>query len=150
MKNKKFILFLPFVLLVLIFGASSIPNLGNIPLARALFFKILAHISAFTVLTFSIIAAIETYLPKTEKSDFLEILLLTITIIIIVFVVALLSEYYQALIPGRGVSLKDIGFDTIGILLAVGAWHIIKALQKINLSGLFLYFLAWLSDFLPF
>lgn len=125
---KKIEKFVPLFLVIwigVIFSFSSIPNItSRVPLTRALGFKMAAHISVYAVLTLLFIMGARAFFQiKASKA--------LIWAVSIAFLCALLNEYYQKVfIPTRGGCLRDVGIDSIGILIAVGAWFVIKIRKK--------------------
>ena len=107
---KKFYkLWLPVVVWAgLIFVLSSIPNLKT-DLEQDFILRKIAHIVEFAILTFLLYRATTKEEFKTKRA------------IICSFVIALFyafsDEYHQSFVLGRHPSLKDVGIDSIGILL---------------------------------
>lgn len=94
----------------LIFVFSSIPNLKT-GLEQDFLLRKIAHIVEFAILTFLLYRATTKEGFKTKRA------------IIYSFIVALFyafsDEYHQSFVLGRHSSLKDVGIDSIGILLMV-------------------------------
>jgi len=113
---KKFYKFwLPVVVWAgLIFVLSSIPNLKT-DLQEDFLLRKIAHIVEFAILTFLLYRATTKEGFKTKRA------------IIYSFVVALFyafsDEYHQSFVLGRHSSLKDVGIDSIGILLMTVFWY---------------------------
>lgn len=117
---KKFVPLFLIIWIGVIFGLSSIQNISRIiPLTRTLTFKMVAHISVYTILTFFLIVIARAFWPKAR---FMVALIMAAST---AFIIALSNEFYQIFIPTRGASLRDVGFDSMGILIAAGAWSII-------------------------
>ncbi|MBP7842613.1 VanZ family protein [Candidatus Woesebacteria bacterium] len=75
-------------------------------------FKKLAHITVYLVLYLLVVhAVISTISEKRPKT----ILLLPIFICLIY---AISDEFHQSLVPGRYATLRDIGYDSLGIGIA--------------------------------
>lgn len=105
---KKFIFLV--ICIGVLFGSAVIPN-PNLDFK----IKVIGHILGYAILTFSLIVVFKSKISKV----------LIVAVPIALFF-ALSTEGLQLLIPTRGGSLRDIGIDSIGILIAVGVWFLIK------------------------
>lgn len=124
-KIKKFAPLFLIIWIGLILGLSSIPNMtSRVPLTRAFGFKMVAHISAYAVLTFLLITGVG-FLFRLKANKAL------MWAVFFAFLCALLNEYYQKVfIPTRGGRLRDVGIDGIGILITAGIWAIFKIKKR--------------------
>jgi len=91
-----------------IFILSSIPSLKS-GLEQDFILRKIAHILEYTILTFLLFRAFKFEGLKSGKAIILSML--------IAFFYALSDEYHQTFIFGREGRIKDIGFDSIGILI---------------------------------
>ena len=96
-----------------IFWLSSLPNLES-GLEQDFALRKIAHILEYAILTFLLIRAI--FALGWKKA--------VIYSVIFAFFYALTDEYHQTFIFGREGSLKDVGIDTIGILIIGLIWYI--------------------------
>ena len=97
-----------------IFYLSSIPDLKS-ELEQDFILRKIAHILEYAILSFLLLRAIGI------QSDIKKTALLSIIISILY---AVSDEYHQSFVLGRKGSLKDIGIDSIGILITTGIWYI--------------------------
>lgn len=104
-----------------IFTLSSIPDLES-GLKQDFILRKIAHILEFAILTFLIFRGL--------KQENLNIKKIAIYSIIFAIFYALTDEYHQAFILGREGSLKDVGIDSIGILIAGLIWYYKKRGNK--------------------
>lgn len=92
----------------LIFWLSSIPNLES-GLKQDFILRKIAHVLEYAILTFLLFRATRIDEPNIKKAIIFSI--------IITLFYALTDEYHQAFVFGRQGTLKDIGIDSIGIIL---------------------------------
>jgi VanZ family protein len=114
--NKFLKFWLPVILWAgIIFWLSSIPDLES-GLKQDFILRKIAHILEFAFLTFLLLRAIsaEVVLPKR----------IVIYAVIFALFYALTDEYHQSFVLGRQCSLKDVGIDSIGILITGLVWYI--------------------------
>ena len=100
----------------LIFYLSSIPDLkSNLPAIWDLILRKIAHILEFYILFLLFTRALDwpKKLRPRRTSLWLEKLFWDVIFSIIY---AFSDEYHQKFVHERGCSLKDVGFDTIGVL----------------------------------
>lgn len=76
------------------------------------FIKKTAHVIEYVILYWLVWRAASNKGKITHQSLFLKVLLVTV-------LYALSDEWHQTLIPGRTGTLRDVGFDTIGMLLSL-------------------------------
>lgn len=105
---KKFIFLI--ICIGVLFGSAVIPN-PNLSFK----IKVIGHILGYAILTFSLIVVL--------KSKIRKVLVVAVPIALSC---ALLTESLQIFVPTRGASLRDMGIDSIGILIAVGVYCISK------------------------
>ena len=98
-----------------IFFLSSIPDLKS-GLKQDFILRKIAHMLEFAVLTFLFLRALSQEKLNTKK-------LVIYSIIFSVFY-ALIDEYHQTFISGRQGALRDVGIDSIGILIVSLIWYI--------------------------
>jgi len=98
-----------------IFYLSSIPDLKS-ELEQDFLLRKIAHILEFAILTFLLIRAFAKQGLNNEK--------IAIYSIIFAIFYALTDEYHQTFVLGRQGTLKDIGIDSVGILLMSLVWYI--------------------------
>jgi len=98
----------------IIFTLSSIPNLES-GLKQDFFLRKIAHILEYAILTFLLFRAGISAGWQIKKAIFFSI--------IIAFLYALSDEYHQTFVFGRKGRLKDVGFDSIGILITGLVWY---------------------------
>ena len=113
---KKFVIFwLPVILWAgVIFYLSSIPDLKT-DLDQDFLLRKIAHVVEYMILTFLIIRGL-----KKEK---LSIKKIAIYSLIFAIFYALTDEYHQSFVLNRYGTLKDVGIDSIGILIASLLWY---------------------------
>mgnify|MGYP001606221535 CR=1 FL=1 len=92
-----------------IFIFSSIPNLKT-DLKEDFLLRKIAHMLEFAILTFLFFRAL--------SKENLNIKKIIIYSIIFALFYALTDEYHQTFIQGRQGALRDVGIDSIGILIA--------------------------------
>ena len=92
----------------IIFWLSSIPDLES-GLKQDFILRKIAHILEFAILTFLFFRAL-----KQEKISLSKALIFSI---IFSLFYALSDEYHQTFVLGRQGTLKDVGIDSIGILI---------------------------------
>jgi len=114
---SKFIKFwLPVIVwMIVIFTFSSIPDLKS-GLKEDYILRKIAHMIEFAILTYLLFRAIKIDDPKIKKA-------IIYSLIIAVFY-ALTDEYHQSFVFGRQCSFKDVGIDSIGILIGAGLCYI--------------------------
>ncbi len=112
--KKVLIAYLPptmWAALIFIFSSQSILP-GFEESALNFIFKKLAHISVYLVLYLLVVhAVISTISEKRSKT----VILLPICICLMY---AVSDEFHQSLVPGRYATLRDIGYDSLGIGIA--------------------------------
>ena len=105
--------FLVFLWAGLIFFLSHQPDLSSgLPKIWDFFLAKSVHILEYAVLTFLLIRTLQEYQLSKRK--------VLISAIILAILYALSDEYHQSFILGRESSFRDIGIDSLGVLLA--AW----------------------------
>ncbi len=112
--KQAIIAYLPPILwaiLIFIFSAQSLLP-GFEESAYDFIFKKLAHISVYLVLYLLVLQAVITTI--TEKQPKMRLLLP----IFICLLYAASDEFHQSLVPGRYATLRDIGYDGLGISIA--------------------------------
>lgn len=114
---KKFLkLWLPVIVWAgIIFYFSSIPDLKS-GMEQDFILRKIAHILEYAILTFLLFRAL-----AREKINFVKTLILAV---IIAFLYSLSDEYHQTFVQGRQGSFKDVGIDSVGILLMAWLWYI--------------------------
>lgn len=113
--KKFFKLWLPVLIWAgIIFALSSIPSLES-GLEQDFILRKIAHILEYAVLTFLLFRAIKTGRLNTKRA--------IIYSVIFSLFYALSDEYHQTLVIGREGSLKDVGIDSIGIILTSILWY---------------------------
>src|SRR4030042_1745839 len=114
--NKFLKFWLPLILWMgVIFFFSSVPDLKS-GLKDDFILRKIAHIIEYAILAFLFIRAL-----KQEKTGFAKTLIFSI---ILSLFYALSDEYHQTFVLGRHGSFKDVGIDSIGILLIGLVWYI--------------------------
>lgn len=98
----------------IIFCLSSIPDLKS-GVEQDFILRKITHILEYAILTFLLFRAL-----VKEKISFIKTLILAV---IITFLYSVSDEYHQTFVLGRQGSLKDIGIDSIGILLMAWLWY---------------------------
>ena len=78
--------------------------------------SIAAHIFEYAILYFLVFRAVNSSIVKRKSNWFLPF--------VFCLLYALSDEFHQKFIPGRTATIKDIGFDFIGMLLSF--WQIKK------------------------
>ena len=106
---------------VLIFILSSIPNLKT-GLKEDYILRKIAHMVEFGILTFLLLRAIR--LDKSAQGRSASGGKAIIFAVIIALFYALTDEYHQSFVFGRQCSFKDVGIDSIGILISAGLCYI--------------------------
>ena len=91
-----------------IFTLSAIPNLKT-NLEQDFLLRKIAHMVEFAILTLLLYRAIKNEGHKINKA--------IIYSLIIAFFYAFSDEFHQLFVRGRHGSLKDVGIDSIGILI---------------------------------
>lgn len=114
---KKFLKFwLPVIVWMgVIFIFSSIPNLKT-NLKEDYILRKIAHMIEFGILTFLFFRAIRLDEPKLKKA--------IVFAVIIALFYAFSDEFHQLFVVGRQCSIKDVGIDSIGILISAGLCYI--------------------------
>ena len=122
--NKFIIFWVPVLIWVgFIFWLSSIPDLKS-GMEEDFILRKIAHILEYAILTFLLFRALSAQgRPASggEKISFVKTLILAV---IIAFLYSISDEYHQTFVQGRQGSFKDIGIDSVGILLSAGLWYI--------------------------
>ena len=108
----------------IIFWLSSIPDLES-GLEQDFILRKIAHILEYAILTFLLLRVFSTQGPMTRDScrSGLTSKILMLAIIFALFY-ALTDEYHQTFVFGRQGTLKDVGIDSIGILIMGLIWYI--------------------------
>jgi len=105
--------FLVFLWAGLIFFLSHQPDLNSgLPKIWDFFLAKSAHILEYAILTFLLMRALQKYQLSKRK--------VLILAIILAIGYAFSDEYHQSFILGRESTIRDIGIDSLGILLV--AW----------------------------
>lgn len=113
--RKFFVFWLPVIVWMgIIFWLSSIPSLES-GLKQDFILRKIAHILEYAILTFFLLRAF-----RSETGQSIKVVGLTI---IFSFFYALSDEYHQSFVFGRQCSFKDVGIDSIGILLTSLIWY---------------------------
>lgn len=114
---KKFLKFwLPIIAWMgVIFTLSSIPDLKT-DLKEDFVLRKIAHISEFAILTFLLFRAIIIDRPKINKA--------IIYSLIIALFYAFSDEFHQSFVKGRECSFRDVGIDSIGVLITISLCYI--------------------------
>jgi len=112
--NRKFKLWLPVLVWAgIIFTFSSLSINQPAPFNWLDFIvKKTAHVTEYAIFYFLVWRGWSNAGRFTDKSILWKSLLVTL-------IYALSDEWHQTIIPGREGTLRDIGFDTIGMLLAL-------------------------------
>lgn len=112
--REKLKLWLPaLVWAVVIFTLSSMEINKEVPFSWSDFVvKKTAHVVEYAILYFLLWRAISNRGEKADKKIFYQVLALTIFY-------AFTDEWHQTFVPGRGGTLRDVGFDSIGAMLAM-------------------------------
>jgi len=114
--NRFLKFWLPLILWMgVIFFFSSLPDLKS-GLKDDFILRKIAHILEFAFLTILLIRAI-----KRENLSIKKVIIFSL---IIALFYALTDEYHQTFVLGRQGSFKDVGIDSIGILLIGLVWYI--------------------------
>ncbi len=114
-KRKFFKFWFPVLIWALvIFILSSIPNLQS-GLEQDFVLRKIAHILEYAILNLFLIRAF-----TAEGLDYKKAIIFS-TIVAILY--ALSDEYHQTFVFGREGKLKDVGIDSIGILLSDLIWY---------------------------
>ena len=106
-----------------IFILSSLPNLKS-GLEQDFILRKIAHILEYAILTFLLFRAGISAGWQIKKAIILSI--------IIAFLYALTDEYHQTFVSGRQGRLKDVGFDSIGVLIVSLVWYYKNVKLKIK------------------
>ena len=103
----------PMLWALLIFFLSAQSGLPSFTVSGYDFiFKKLAHITVYAVLFLLLHRAHRLTSPKaTTHAEWLIPFLITL-------LYAVTDEYHQSLVPGRTATLRDIGYDSLGISIA--------------------------------
>jgi VanZ family protein len=114
---KKFLKFwLPVIAWMgIIFIFSSIPDLKS-GLEEDFILRKIAHVTEFAILTFLLFRAIIIDKPKINKA--------IIYSLIIALFYAFSDEFHQSFVKGRGCSFRDVGIDSIGVLITISLCYI--------------------------
>lgn len=125
--NKFFKFWLPVIVWTgVIFVLSSIPDLES-GLKQDFILRKIAHILEYAILTFLLLRAFSAHGGLQQKSG----QLLIFSIIFALFY-ALTDEYHQTFVIGRQGTLKDVGIDSIGILIMGLVWYIKNRKTKVG------------------
>lgn len=116
--NKFFKYWLPALVWAgFIFWLSSIPNLKS-GLEQDFILRKIAHILEYAILTFLFLRGISAYSrPAVGWKK------IVISSIVFSLFYALADEYHQTFVFGREGSLKDVGIDSVGIILTSILWY---------------------------
>lgn len=87
----------------LIFGLSSIPDLGTGPGTWDLVLRKIAHAAEYAVLALLLLRAVERKGPAAA----------------VAIAYAASDEIHQAFVPGRQAALRDVFIDAAGVLLGI-------------------------------
>ncbi|MBA7689010.1 hypothetical protein ES703_97502 [subsurface metagenome] len=113
--NKFIVFWLPVLVWAgFIFWLSSIPDLKT-DLEQDFLLRKIAHILEYAILCFLLIRALVKEKLSNKK--------IAIYSIIFAIFYALSDEYHQTFIQGRQGSFKDIGINSVGILLMAWLWY---------------------------
>jgi VanZ family protein len=113
--NKFFKYWLPALVWAgVIFWLSSVPDLES-GLEQDFILRKIAHILEYAILTFLFLRAL--------AKENLSIGKIVISSIVFSLFYALTDEYHQAFVFGRESSLKDVGIDSVGIILTSILWY---------------------------
>ncbi len=114
---RKFLKFwLPVIVwMAVIFTLSSIPDLKS-GLKEDYILRKIAHALEFAILTYLLFRAIKLDEPRTKRA--------VIFALIIALFYAFSDESHQLFVKGRQCSIKDVGIDSIGILISAGLCYI--------------------------
>lgn len=105
-----------------IFFLSSQPELkSDLPQSWDFFFRKIAHMIEYGILTYLLFRAFKGYNLNARKSLILAI--------IFSFLYAISDEYHQSFILGREGTARDVAIDSIGII-AASLWIKRKKLNK--------------------
>lgn len=112
--KQKLNLWLPVLIwAAVIFTFSSLPINQPAPFSLTDFIvKKTAHMTEYAILYFLVWRALSNRGTIKDKSLLWKILIVTI-------LYAASDELHQTLIPGREGTLRDVGFDTIGMLISL-------------------------------
>jgi VanZ family protein len=81
------------------------------------FFKKLAHVTVYAVLFTLIHRGFRLILPQYFHSKYPTAHWLIPVVVVAIY--AITDEFHQSFVPGRYATLKDIGFDLLGVLIAL-------------------------------
>ena len=98
-----------------IFYLSSIPDLES-GLKQDFILRKIAHILEYAILTFLFLRALAKESLSVKK--------IAVFSLFFSLFYALSDEYHQTFVFGREGSLKDVGIDSIGVLLMSLVWYI--------------------------
>ena len=100
----------------IIFHLSSQPVLPGSTVAwMDFFFKKIAHITVYGVLFYFVVRAEQLRSPKIQKKPLTRTILFAL---LWCFTYSILDEYHQSFTPGRHPSMRDIGYDMLGVCIA--------------------------------
>ncbi|MFC1627173.1 VanZ family protein [Patescibacteria group bacterium] len=113
-KRERFRLWVPVMIWAgVIFSFSSMRINGNVEFSWTDFVvKKTAHVIEYAVLYWLLFRAISL------KGKFIERKYFAVTLVIAIFY-ALSDEWHQTFVPGREGTLRDVGFDTLGMLMSI-------------------------------
>ena len=83
----------------------------------------LGHIPAYGLVTFLWISSF----PAWENGKRYSMVIGFVLVGLVLFGIS--DEIHQSFVPGRMPSIMDLGFDTIGILSGLGAFHAVKRMR---------------------
>lgn len=80
-------------------------------------FKKTAHMFVFAVFYILVWRAVQRSLqPKSQPVEWLLPMIICLSY-------AVLDEFHQSMTPGRSATLRDVGYDTLGMLIAYLWWY---------------------------
>lgn len=111
---QKWRLWIPvLVWLGVIFGLSSVPINHQAQFSWSDFiFKKTAHVGEYAILYFLVWRAASQRGKKIDAKVFIGSLIFSL-------IYSLSDEWHQTMVPGREGRLRDVGFDTLGMLLSL-------------------------------
>lgn len=108
----------PLLWAALIYTLSAQSSLQSIESSTLdFFFKKMAHITVYAVLFTLMHRGFSLVLPKAVISRFPASHWLLPVLIVACYAVS--DEFHQSFVPGRYPTLKDVGFDLLGVLIAL-------------------------------
>jgi VanZ family protein len=86
-----------------------------------------AHLLGYALLGLAYLRGLENRQPPTARHAALAVVLAALY--------AATDEYHQSFVPGRGADVLDVGIDTLGATLGVGArwlWRLYRARRSVT------------------